>query len=393
MSAPSQAGAPVVSHSRSSMEQARLGTSRPRVAFIVNGSENSAMAQRAQSFADRLLHAVEPVVIYRRGRKGVAAVRMLHQLKRLRPDFCYVFDLGLDGFLSALLYGKATGVRFAIDTGDDVVALGRALGRGRLGMFATRAMVHAALRASVAWIVRGTRHRDLLAAQGFAAEWIPDGVDVQRFAPPNTSRPAPPSSSNPLVIGMLGSVTWIPKRNFCYGSELIELVAILSQRLSVPVRGVVVGDGDGLPRLRRRARELGVEDKISFVGRVPYAALPSTLHGWHFALSTQSNDAVGNMRTTGKLPLYLAAGRFVLASEVGEAARILPKEMVCPYRGEHDAEYPQVLAQRVEELLRRGVDVTYRADSVLLAQTYFEYDRLSTRLERVLQTLLGRAFP
>jgi hypothetical protein len=45
-------------------------------------------------------------------------------------------------------------------------------------------------------------------------------------------------------------------------------------------------------------------------------------------LSTQTNDVVGWVRTTGKLPLYLAAGRYVLASRVGEAARVLPEEML-----------------------------------------------------------------
>ena len=362
---------------------------RQRVAFLVNGSESSAMAERARSFADRLLHAVEPVVIYRCGRKGVAAGRMLGRLQRLRPDFCYVLDLGLDGLIAALLYSKQTGVRFAVDTGDDVVALGRALGRGRIGMFATRAMDHVARRSAAAWVVRATRHRERFASEGIVAEWIPDGVEVARFTPPESSIPAPPSGSNPLVIGMLGSVTWIPKRTFCYGWELIDLVAILSRRLPIPVRGVIVGDGDGIALLRSRCIELGIEEQIEFAGRVLYEKLPDRLCRWHFALSTQSNDAVGEVRTTGKLPLYLAAGRFVLATHVGEAARILPRDMVCPYRGEHDAEYPHVLADRIQDLLHRDVDLTFRADSVDLARTHFDYDQLAIRLERVLHGLLG----
>ena len=72
---------------------------------------------------------------------------------------------------------------------------------------------------------------------------------------------------------------------------------------------------------------------MEFAGQVPYAELPGWLHRMDICLSTQTNDVVGWVRTTGKLPLYLAAGRFVLASRVGEAARVLPEEMLVDGEG------------------------------------------------------------
>jgi glycosyltransferase involved in cell wall biosynthesis len=371
----------------------RIGPSvspcRSKVAFVVNGTEESAMGERARSFADRLSASIEPVLVFRGGRRGVACLRMLRRLQQIRPRFCCVFDLGIDGFLAAFLYRKATGVRFAVDTGDDVVALGKALGRGRAGMFATRMMDKLARSSAAAWIVRGTLHRSKFADEGVAAEWIPDGVDVDRFAVPSYSGLAPPDAANPLVVGMLGSVTWIPTRGVCYGWELVELVAKLQQRLPIPVRGEIIGDGTGVDRLKHRCREIGIERQIEFRGRVPYSDLPAHLHRWHIALSTQSNDAIGNMRTTGKLPLYLAAGRFVLASDVGEAARLLPSEMLCTYRGEHDPDYPNRLADRIAELIRRRVELRHRPDCVELARTHFDYDRLSERLERTILRSIG----
>lgn len=256
-------------------------------------------------------------------------------------------------------------------------------------MFATRMMDNLARSSAAAWIVRGSRHRAKFADEGVSAEWIPDGVDVDRFVVAPNSRLAPPDADNPLVVGMLGSVTWIPTRGVCYGWELVELVAKLLQRLPIPVRGEIIGDGTGVDRLKHRCRELGIERQIEFRGRVPYAELPAHLHRWHIALSTQSNDAIGNMRTTGKLPLYLAAGRFVLASDVGEAARLLPSEMLCTYRGEHDPEYPDRLADRIEELIRRQVELSRRPDCVELARTHFDYDRLSERLEQTILRSIG----
>ena len=68
-----------------------------------------------------------------------------------------------------------------------------------------------------------------------------------------------------------------------------------------------------------------------FAGRRPLTELPALLAACDICLSTQTNDVPGNVRTTGKLPLYLACGRYILASNVGEAARVLPPEMLVPY--------------------------------------------------------------
>jgi glycosyltransferase involved in cell wall biosynthesis len=165
-----------------------------------------------------------------------------------------------------------------------------------------------------------------LARRGITATFIPDGVDLEQFAPPKNQKPKSPT--DPLVIGMVGSVVWSPVRESCYGWELVEIVKQLQGSIDRPVRGIMVGDGSGLPRLKARCQELGIEGLVEFAGRMPYAELPGWLHRMDICLSTQTNDVVGWVRTTGKLPLYLAAGRYVLASRVGEAARVLPEEML-----------------------------------------------------------------
>jgi hypothetical protein len=134
--------------------------------------------------------------------------------------------------------------------------------------------------------------------------------------------------------------------------------------------------------------DYGITDAVEFAGRVDYGDLPTRLQSFDICLSTQSNDVIGNVRTTGKLPLYLAAGRFVLASRVGEAARILPPDMLVDFQGQIDSEYPAKLAQRVESLIAKGTDFTHRPECVELARQHFDYDRLATRVGTVLSRVL-----
>jgi glycosyltransferase involved in cell wall biosynthesis len=301
------------------------------VAFVVNGDVESAMGERARAFAKELAGDFDCHVVYRQGGKLAAAWRMVRELWTIRPHICYVLDMAASGVAAAGVYRLVTGTPWIVDTGDAIVALGKALGRGPLAMFATRVLELFALRASSGVVVRGSYHKELLARRGITATFIPDGVDLEQFAPPKDQKPKGPT--DPLVIGMVGSVVWSPVRESCYGWELLEIVKQLQGTIDWPVRGIMVGDGSGLPRLKERCQELGIEGLVEFAGRVPYAELPGWLHRMDICLSTQTNDVVGWVRTTGKLPLYLAAGRFVLASRVGEAARVLPEEMLVDGEG------------------------------------------------------------
>jgi glycosyltransferase involved in cell wall biosynthesis len=168
-------------------------------------------------------------------------------------------------------------------------------------------------------------------------------------------------------------------------------VAALSD---LPVRGVLVGDGDGLERLRAHATSRGVIERITFAGRVPYSELRSWLHSFDVALSTQTNDLPGQVRTTGKLPLYLACGCFVLASRVGEAARVLPPEMLVDYEGKRDPHYPARAAAHLRGLIQVGTSFRRlgRAVAERLGPDY-EYGRLSSQLAALVDRFVPDSAP
>jgi glycosyltransferase involved in cell wall biosynthesis len=152
-----------------------------------------------------------------------------------------------------------------------------------------------------------------------------------------------------------------------------------------------VGDGDGLEDLQARARAHGVEDRIRFVGRVGSDEVDHYIAAMDVALSTQSNDAVGAVRTTGKLPLYLSCGAPVLATHVGEAIDLLaPLGWTVPYDGVVDPGYPARLAAVIGDWAQDPAAMARRREEALaLSRSAFDRDEMRARLRAVIDPLLA----
>jgi glycosyltransferase involved in cell wall biosynthesis len=358
-----------------------------KVAFLVNGAPHSAMDMRARSFSERLQGEFEIHTAYRSAHKVGAIFSFLVFLIRVRPALCYVLDMGFSGVLAAALYRRISACRVIVDTGDAIYELSRTMGsRGSTAMWLTRQLEELGLAISDRVVVRSHAHQELLGRRKISAEVIPDGVDLAQFQPqaePEFRRQF--GLDGVVAVGMLGSLIWNSRWQMCYGWDLIQAIRLLPD---LPVKGVIIGDGTGLPFLKKQCADYGLEDRIVFLGRIPYEDLPRYLNGLDICLSTQSNDVPGQVRTTGKLPLYLACGRLVLASEVGEAARVLPAEMLVPYDGTRDDRYPERLAERIRSLVARPEGLNRAAQSRAIAQDHFDYDVLAARVGRTIQEVL-----
>jgi glycosyltransferase involved in cell wall biosynthesis len=355
--------------------------------MLVNGSQSGAMGIRARSFAERLHGDFSIEIAYRDANKFLALFKFLLLLVRVRPKLAYIFDSGFSGVVACAIYRCISRYRVVVDTGDAIYELSRLTGsRGAIGLLLTRALEHLAFRISDRVVVRSHAHAQLLEQRRLPVEVIPDGVDTAQFAPH-----AVPDLRHRLelegftVIGLVGSLIWNKQQQMCYGWDLIEAIRILRDQ---PVKGLVIGDGSGLARLMADCTKWGIRDRVVFLGRIPYDDLPSYINLMDIAISTQTDDAAGRVRTSGKLPLYLACGRFVLASKVGEAARVLPSEMLIPYHATKDVEYPAKLAARVYSLLQMPHRLADPQVSTTIAKKQFDYDVLAAKLCRTLVQLL-----
>jgi glycosyltransferase involved in cell wall biosynthesis len=359
-----------------------------RVAFIINGDEHSAMGERAREFARRLGARYDVRLAYRSSQKIFSIWKLFSFQVRIRPAVSYVFDMGYSGVFAASLYKLLFRKRLIIETGDAIYALAKTSGmRGPIGLILTWCLERLAYRVADRIIVRGTFHQIWLAERGIVADVIQDGVNTEHFRPQDVAALRREMGlDGVLTVGLVGTSVWSEKLQWCYGWELIETIRLLKDK---PVVGVVIGDGSGIARLKQKCQEYGISDRVQFWGRVPYRELPRCLSLLDVCLSTQTNNLAGRVRTTGKLPIYLAAGRYVLASDVGEAALVLPPEMQVSYEGANDTSYPQKLARRIEQLLPEQDELRRESELAEIARRYFDYKTLGERLTEIVRDALA----
>ncbi len=357
-----------------------------RIAVLVNGGISSAAGLRAQRLLGSLGSDFQVRFLYRRMPRPVGVTFFLVHLWFWRPRVCYLMDLGISGGISVALYRRLRPVRLIVDTGDAVAGLTSFLGGSWPARALTRWLERWAFKTADQIVVRGPVHQKLLQDGGVRnVQVIPDGVDTERFRPSDVSDLRTKYRLNgALMVGLQGNFTWNRRLRWGLGHELLEALAFLRD---LPIKGILIGEGPGYRRLKKRARALGLEDRILWMGRVRYEELPPLLNLIDICLITQTNEPTSWVRTTGKLPCYMACGRYILASRVGTPTLVLPEEMLVDYEGPYDQTYPKRLADRIRSLLRQRNRLNAGRFLVAVAKEHFDYPHLARQAARMVERL------
>lgn len=361
-----------------------------KLMYFINGAETSAAGIRARSLARWFPPDWQIRFLYRSIPKWKSILPFLRSAREFRPDVIYVMDTAYTGVLAGYTAKKRLGCQLITDTGDVAFELARSAGTYSPTQLALIRWIEGlATRESDYLIVRGSYHKDWLTERGIGSvEFVPDGVDTATAEPVDAAefKRELGLERARLVVGLIGTMDWSARHRMCYGWDIVEALAFTRD---LPISALLVGDGDGRAILEERARELGVIDRVVFTGRVRYEELPRYLSAMDACVSTQSNDLVGMVRTTGKLPLYLAFGKYVIATDVGEARRVLPGiGCLLPYEGVRDDTHPARLAARLRELLDRPERLNVAEKARTVARENFDYPMLARRVEKVCRDLI-----
>lgn len=362
---------------------------RFKLIFFVNGSEVSAAGVRANMFAERWPSEWDVHFYYRPAKKWKGILLFIQSALHFQPDVVYVMDTAYSGVLAGCIAKKLTGCKLITDTGDVAYELAKSKGIYSGKQLALINWIEQmAINYSDCLIVRGSYHKSWLESQGInKVVFVPDGVDTNEAKPVDaTDLRIELGLENNLIVGLVGKMSWSQRHQMCYGWDVIEALGLLKD---LPVKALLVGDGNGRPILESRAKELGVANSVVFTGQIPYDDLPRYLSVMDVCISTQSNDLVGMVRTTGKLPLYLAYSKYVVATNVGEASRVLPGVgCLLPYNGVRDDTHPPRLAEHLRKILEEPELLSISKKARQIARDNFDYKILAKRIENLCRELV-----
>ena len=255
---------------------------------------------------------------------------------------------------------------WVIDTGDDPGTLARNRGLSRWTSTAYDQVNRIVVGRAAAVICRGRFHQALLSrfARG-PLHHAPDSVSDEIL---DQTRPC----GDPHVLGTFGSVA-IPKAgDRAYGWEVIDAVAHYGGELT----GVIVANGPGRAVLDERVKRRGVAGNVHVVSGMEMEELIGVLGRIGFVTSVQSNDLAGWVRTTGKLPLSLGLGKYVIATAVGDAVVALPAEALLQARDDGE------IAAEIATVVDRGIPVQWAGDAARRAEP-FRRSRVCTRASQI----------
>jgi glycosyltransferase involved in cell wall biosynthesis len=186
-----------------------------------------------------------------------------------------------------------------------------------------------------------------------------------------------------MVFGIVGSLAWNRRVEYCYG---LELARALEQALSrEEVHVLIVGDGAGRAELER-LRTPALDARLHLTGRVPRADVADYLAAMDAVTLPQSVDGVGSFRYTTKLSEYLAAGLPVITNHIPLAYDLPGDWMIrLPGRSPWDPTFVAALAATMLNISRE--ELARRRDETKKALPLFQ---LEPQLERFTQFLLDR---
>jgi glycosyltransferase involved in cell wall biosynthesis len=200
---------------------------------------------------------------------------------------------------------------------------------------------------------------------GARASVIHNGVDVSDF----DAAPAP-RSDEPYVFAIGRHVR---QKGF---DLLLDAYASLVDRPGFDHRLVIAGDGPERGALERRAVDLGIAERVDFVGATDRAATASWFRGADVFVLPSRHEPFGIVVLEA-----LAAGVPVVAADVGGVAEFLPDT---PLTRLADPDRPASLAAGIEAILSRD-DRRLDADPAVS-------DALADALSAHTWTVLERAY-
>jgi glycosyltransferase involved in cell wall biosynthesis len=304
-------------------------------------------------------------------------------------DLVYQESTGLAGGLNMIRAARTRGQKYVVSSGDPISGFFRTIkgpAFGRLFELYERELYRRSA-GFIGWTPYLTgRAIEMGAPRGVTVEGAIQPDLFRKFSPPEreVARRKYGVPDAHIVCGVVGSLLWTPRQQYCYGLELIETLKHLKR---TDVSLLIVGDGTGRAILEERVPD-HLRNRVVFTGRLPENTVVEAMNAMDIGFITQTLDTLGSFRLTTKMPEYLACGLPIAVSPipgffdyVGEAGWALP-----PY---HPASpiFAERCALWLDSLCREEIDAKAK-HSRSIAESRFAYDVVGPRFVRFIDHLM-----
>jgi teichuronic acid biosynthesis glycosyltransferase TuaC len=213
--------------------------------------------------------------------------------------------------------------------------------------------------------------KSAMAAIGLPAERIKvhyPAVDTERFAIRDRAAAKAALRLTGPVLLTVGNLSWVKQQRLA-----IEALCHLPAATLI-----VAGSGPEEAALRKRARELGVSERVRMMGSLPNALLPAFYNAADVLLHCSSVEGFANVRLES-----LACGTPVVTTAAGEARRMVGGAAA----GRVVAADPRALAEAAEALIAAPPDRAATRHAIL----EFTWQKATDQLEAHFRALAAPA--
>jgi glycosyltransferase involved in cell wall biosynthesis len=146
----------------------------------------------------------------------------------------------------------------------------------------------------------------------------PVGADLNKFGPRIKGdlirNRFKPKGKLVLYLGQLNGAQ--------YTNLFIEAVAMLKEK-NPDALYLIIGSGSKFKEIKAYAQELQVLDVLRFIGAIRHEKVPQYLAACEIAVACFEDNSITRCKSPLKVVEYLAAGKAVVASAVGEVKTML----------------------------------------------------------------------
>lgn len=163
-----------------------------------------------------------------------------------------------------------------------------------------------------------------------------------------------------------------------YAELFIKAAKIILDK-QVEADFMIVGDGARSPFLKKLVEDLGIERKIIFTNAVPHEQVPQYIAACDIAVACFEDNDITRCKSPLKIAEYLASGKPIVASDVGEVRAMVRECGILTRAGDinhlsgaimhllNDSKLRQELGQKARERAQERYNWAVTADNLLNA--------------------------